>query len=879
MRRKDMPQSGIQIENTLSMALQKRTSAIRMPFLIFIALTGVYSSIFTFLSMYEMELYTVPLFIATIVLFGLFALFAATPKKIRILKIAVFSLLVLGFAVLYEKVVHGFVHLINTIYKVIYMTDQDYYLLENLLPEKLCLSVLLFFGAASIIFSVCYGVIRYQNFFMSFLTTFAVAEIGFFFGIAANHFWASLLFAFWCTSAAIRFASYGTSTEKSGSSFLRRRNVFFPVASMRFMVTGQTGMMILAGVTALCLLIDQVLMAVGYTRSEEIKKIRAGVQDFSIAMQMNENNPLYPLFQNLWNNANKKQQEVVDLNKEDDPEFENEVVSSVRFNKLPGGRVYLKYYTGHVYESNKWSLLDESVYENDLFERFDSLDYHPQEFLYYGMEAFPNGIVSMTMQNPDEIMSKCVPYGFREKDGVTCLYDDRFSETADSYSFFGGADYETLLASPQNWVELDSITLQYMIADRNSWFPETYGVSADFNFFAPQAGIDPSDLTIQASMLCETSYNTFARKHYLYVPDTPAMANVRAAYAADLNGFDAEHATPAETIVFLQHLRDALCSRVTYNLAPGKTPVERDFAEFFLLENQMGYCVHYATAGTLLARMAGIPARYCEGYIVDCSNNPTLTSVVHGGHPYYNVEILDSNAHSWTEIYIEGLGWVPFEFTFSYFTPPEEQTQTTPPPTEPTAEMTEPTMTAAAQGTTYVPPVESVTGSTDTQTETVASEVPDEMNPEGKGSALPSLLILLSVLALIGLMLAIPWLLWRFALMKRIASFDQNDPRNAMASIYTHLLQLLAYCGVTDTDGSVETFSTCAQKVCAQYLPENYSMKKAIVIAAKIRYSPHEPTKQELLYLRRCTLQLGKGIYQASGRMQRLKLKYVLHLV
>ncbi|MFR6496913.1 MAG: transglutaminase-like domain-containing protein [Ruminococcus sp.] len=48
----------------------------------------------------------------------------------------------------------------------------------------------------------------------------------------------------------------------------------------------------------------------------------------------------------------------------------------------------------------------------------------------------------------------------------------------------------------------------------------------------------------------------------------------------------------------------------------GKTPRTRDFVNFFLLENQKGYCVHYATAGTILARHLGIPARYCEGYLV-----------------------------------------------------------------------------------------------------------------------------------------------------------------------------------------------------------------------------------------------------------------------
>ena len=881
MRRNHMPQSGIQIENTLSMAVQNRTSAIGLPYLIVIALVGIYSSYFTFLSMYEMNLYEKPLFMLTAVLFGVFAFFASTPKKFRGIKISFLAVLILAFVMLYEKIVHGFVHAVNVIYKVIYMTDQNYYLLDDLLPEKLCLTVLLFFGAAAISFSVCYGVIRYQNFFMCFLTTFAVAEVGFFFGIAADHLWASMLFAFWCTSAAIRFAGYGTGTEKNATSFLRRKNTFFPAGSMRFMVTGRVGMMLLAGVTALCLLIDQVLTAAGYTRSEQMKTIRAQVQDFSIAFQMSEDNPLQPFFQSLWGNANKKQQEVVDLSKEDEPEFENEIVSSVRFNKIPDGRVYLKYYTGHIYGDNTWRLWDDVIYDSVLMEQFEKAQLHPQEFLYYGMESFPGGMVSMILENPNDIMKRCVPYGFKPKDEITCLYDDRFGEIPDGFAFFGGQDYETLLSAPENTMWIDALSMQRMITDREGWFPEVLGVYDTYPLFGMQTEREPSDEALRVSLLCETAYSDFANEYFLYLPESPAMEQIRSAYAPMLSGYDAQHATPSDTIRFLQELRDELCSSVSYTLSPGKTPVGEDFAEYFLLRNQKGYCVHYATAGTLLARMAGIPARYCEGYIIDCESNPTLTSVVKGGTAWYNVNVLDSNAHSWTEIYIEGLGWIPFEFTFSYFTPPEEQVTepaTTEPFTESTAPMTETTL--PGNGTTYVPiPIQTTGIASETETVTETTNTESESPSPNRSAMLISLLIPLAVLIMLGLMLGIPWLLWRMAWRRRMDSFEQDDSRESMKAIYAYLIRLLAHCGVRDADGSIETFSQIAQEKCGHYLTDEYSLKKAIDIAAKMRYSPHAPTKQELHYLRRCTMQLSRGIEKAAGRMQRLKLRYWMHLV
>jgi len=63
-----------------------------------------------------------------------------------------------------------------------------------------------------------------------------------------------------------------------------------------------------------------------------------------------------------------------------------------------------------------------------------------------------------------------------------------------------------------------------------------------------------------------------------------------------------------------------------------------DFAQWFLEESETGYCVHYATAATVLLRAAGIPARYVEGYIVDCRAGE-------------GVAVTKQEAHAWVEYY------------------------------------------------------------------------------------------------------------------------------------------------------------------------------------------------------------------------------------
>lgn len=85
----------------------------------------------------------------------------------------------------------------------------------------------------------------------------------------------------------------------------------------------------------------------------------------------------------------------------------------------------------------------------------------------------------------------------------------------------------------------------------------------------------------------------------------------------------------------------------------GDAPVDE-----FLFKTKRGYCGHYASSFTVLMRLAGIPARVVTGY--------------QGGelNPIDNYMTLrQSDAHAWTEVYIEDKGWLRVDPTASI--PPE----------------------------------------------------------------------------------------------------------------------------------------------------------------------------------------------------------------
>jgi hypothetical protein len=71
-----------------------------------------------------------------------------------------------------------------------------------------------------------------------------------------------------------------------------------------------------------------------------------------------------------------------------------------------------------------------------------------------------------------------------------------------------------------------------------------------------------------------------------------------------------------------------------------------DAVDDFLFNTKLGFCEHFASAFTVMARSVGIPARVVTGY-QGGEFNPM------GG--YFIVR--QSDAHAWSEVWLEGRGW------------------------------------------------------------------------------------------------------------------------------------------------------------------------------------------------------------------------------
>jgi len=98
---------------------------------------------------------------------------------------------------------------------------------------------------------------------------------------------------------------------------------------------------------------------------------------------------------------------------------------------------------------------------------------------------------------------------------------------------------------------------------------------------------------------------------------------------------------------------DFFTSFGTYTLSPLIVPKEEDFALYFLGVSRQGYCIHYATAATLMLRSLGVPARFTSGFVVPVPPYAVGQTMV----------VTDYNAHSWVEVFFDNVGWLPLEVT------------------------------------------------------------------------------------------------------------------------------------------------------------------------------------------------------------------------
>ena len=467
--------------------------------------------------------------------------------------------------------------------------------------------------------------------------------------------------------------------------------------------------------------------------------------------------------------------------------------------------IYLRSFSAAEYTGRQWEQLPgKTLRSYDFWEVFAQDGYYPQFALTYKNNGHSGEDIVVTIKNRGINHKRCLT-DYRmipsQSPNVTskasCKYDGCFT-----FDRFGGeSSYSQTISNVFN--------VRRSAVNHNGNMPtgEPYDVlseilrDGDFEDYELLSG---SYLDEEPGSEAENEklYRSFVAENYLSYPDdidewlpagyTETISAIYGQYVWD-DGFNYTlYRSDVEGYV-----RTFLAETCEYTLEPGRTPGRRDFTEYFINENHKGYCVHFATAAVLMLRRAGIPARYCEGYVV------TGEDLAEAADDY--TAIPDSNGHAWAEVYTPAAGWQVVEFTPGYSDgamPEENKEYDTDSDTESDADSDE--TDSGAESDADSDQTDSDT-ETDTDTESdepalpepeTESQTPGSTTPKAPSKVLNFFLGVLRVL-LIALLIAALYIALRFGVKKlRVWRFTREDTKKGALAMYFFALRLMYLAGV-----------------------------------------------------------------------------------
>ena len=168
------------------------------------------------------------------------------------------------------------------------------------------------------------------------------------------------------------------------------------------------------------------------------------------------------------------------------------------------------------------------------------------------------------------------------------------------------------------------------------------GDTYSLTYLPYEAGRGAIAALVNGNAATDDPYYQEAAKNYLQIPN-----HIQKEIYDIANRVTSGLETPYGKALALQNY---LRRNYRYNLNVQEPPDGVDFIAWFLIGERQGYCTYFASAMTMLCRIAGLPARYVTGYVA--LPNESGVTVVSGEH-----------AHAWTEVYLNGFGWLAFDPT------------------------------------------------------------------------------------------------------------------------------------------------------------------------------------------------------------------------
>lgn len=883
--------SGITVCDSIVMSVKTKRINLRYVESVFIALAGYVSTIMAFLCMFDFKYSHTALFTSAVVFSAVYIFLSLMGKSA--LWIIIITIGAGGAALwkVMDSVSMGYKFVYNIIYRASYHTEIDYYKFLDDELEKDSVTTFFILGAWLLALVIYIFTIYHPHPLPSLITVFPILEIGMYNGLEVNIFWGMLAVSF-------LIACFGMSTidmgEYSGGNggFVRKENLFFPKRQMRLKVTEKCGVYLILLIMLSAGLAAGGMKLTGYKRSEELNQKRMNVKDamasFSVENLADSVSNLTAAFGFTFKVESHKLGNIAAM------KYKDRTDMTVTLDQKFNGAIYLKEYTGSVYRDNEWLSLPEIAYSDSIFSDFKKYNTYPQDFPYRFNKIFNVDDTEYTIWINSSLKGNrnFAPYGSDNIGGIVYNHDSDVSSknrNKNDFSYkFSRVDAEIvaqMLDKPvRNVYALGNIadeewrnTIIDYCTDKGLMSYDDY-LSIDSEL-PPNMELMYTNPPLIMTELIQEEYEKFVYDHYLQLPDDTNMDEVREAFADILSVSD-QAVIAVDKMQILYALRAQVAEMAEYSLQPGKTPKNRDFVNYFLLENNKGYCTHYATSGVILARMAGIPARYATGYVLvgDDFNKDTQNS-----DGSYTIDVKDNRSHAWIEVYLSGYGWVPFEFTAGFTSQSIDTTPTTEAeiPTENTETTTAPE-DVPAPSTTNDNHVQATTASRSAATAAPSAAVTSAATGvsggvgNGGGIKLPTSVkyVIYSVLMAVALVMLII-LRHRLTLYIRKKRFNSGSAAEQASHIYAYVEKLFEFKKVSRDEMQYADFAEILEaRYSGKYFKDG-EFREFMDTCLCAAFSDTPPENEEMAKCRRFADDISSKIYSSSSFIGKIYLKLI----
>lgn len=340
------------------------------------------------------------------------------------------------------------------------------------------------------------------------------------------------------------------------------------------------------------------------------------------------------------------------------PSFTGETVLTITADKKPENSLYLRGFIGTRYEDGRWS--------NPTSEKLQSMNrYLLMTQDYNAIQTIPitalideykyvmsSDVSELEAAPTAEILHMKITYAKQNRSNFGYLpYYSRLADDSTKYFLLDG-DFGIRRDPTIEEYMVDTIYMDSTAEDRLLASGE----------LLRKGGQTPEYMGDKSQEADIKAYRDYVLEHDIWLPDeglekTKELAQkLRDDHEVQLLQDElAEIENDAASII--GQMRHFFWTSTSYSKNLRLKASRQDYVENFLFQQKKGFCEHYATAGAVLFRAMGVPARYVSGYKVSPQD------FVENEDGTYTANVIDSKAHAWTEVYTYSCGWTIADMT------------------------------------------------------------------------------------------------------------------------------------------------------------------------------------------------------------------------